>query len=616
VPVRVLYPDGRPVRGLKKEDFVIYDNGQRQVITEFEIHEPKGFSSPPDSGARAREALQEVNLKYFFVLDMQGSDRVGNTNAKIAVRTFASAYLRPGDEVCLLTFGSLTGLVLRQYLTTDLDVINKAIDQSIEMGSVAGMPQIDVIEVPADDVRGSGGRGEAVLNSVSSEGGASTSIVVPGIGKFGRSHADFNMSMSELAHALAYIPGSKTVVYFSRRIPDQSVSRLFADANATVFAVNTNSVPPKGGGANGSIHRQQKEEQGRALAEFAEASGGRYFDNVASADAIARDVAELSGHYYVLGYYVHPSWDGRAHQIKVEISTPGLRILAQSSYNDPKPFSQWTDIEKQLHLFDLALSDRPVRTQPLELPLEVLSKPRATEVNTALIAELQMDEKDGLPPGRTEAYIFIYGRDQRLVANWRGELDTASLKSKRLFPYVVTKLQPGRYESRIVFREMETGRSAAVRRQFLVPEPLAAKPGVLICGPPLLLQGGEGEFVRLSKSDGKDRRRESLMSFYPFWPRNCVPLIGRCEHTEIRAILPVCCVQGFQPEEDLAVGLINENDGTVTPVEWRVIDSKVAPDGIVYCLLVLKSIEQDKFQMVFTVLDPLTGAKNSVIISR
>jgi len=628
VPVRVLGLDGKPVRGLRKADFVLYDNDQRQVITEFEVHEPMGLSTSSESTVRAAGVLKEVNRKYFFVLDMQGSDRIGNKNAKNAVLTFASSYLQPGDEVCLLTFGGLTGLLLKQYLTADMNKITKAVDQSFEMGAAVGAPKVEFIEVPSDEVdvqsggvsegvgRPLSGQKGVVYKSLPGESQSSDRFSGPSWGSFGRSYADFDMSMSELAKALAYIPGSKIIVYFSTRIPNRNVSHLFADANATIFSVNTNSVPPKGGGAYGSLHRREKEDQGHGLAGFADASGGRYFDDAVAADTIARDVADLSGHYYVLGYYVHPSWDGRAHQIKVEASTPGLRVLFQSGYNDPKPFAQWTDIEKQLQLFDLALSDRPVRTESLDLPLEILCRPTVSELNTSILAKLYVDKEDGLPPGKIEAFVFVLESAQKIVATWQGTLNTVSIKTKKLFPYVVTRLQPGHYECRLVFREMETGRSAAARRPFRVPELPTAKSNPLICGPPLLLQEDGGEFVCLSKPEGKGRRRASLMSFYSFLPQNCVPLIGRCGQSEMRALLPLRYSEGFRPQENLAVGLINENDGTVTPVEWRFIGSQVAPNKVMYCLLTIKAIGQDHFQLKITASDSSTGAKESAIISR
>lgn len=629
VPVRVLGPDGRPVRGLKKGDFVLYDNGQRQVITEFETHEPPGLSTLPRSEAQAAGILQEVNRKYFFVLDMQGSDRVGNIRAKTAVLAFSSAHLQPGDEVCLLTFGIFTGLVLRQYLTADMDKISKAVDHSIEMASIVGVPQADVIEAPdytADEQSGGlaegsqrafGTRSELFFRPQPEEYQSSNRIVVPGMSMLGgRTYSDFDMSMSELAKALAYIPGSKIVVYFSTRVPNQGVSRLFADANATIFTVNTNSVPAKGGGANAGIRRRQKEEQGRSLAAFAEASGGRYFEDAAAADTIANEVTEIAGHYYVLGYYIHPSWDGRAHEIKVEVTTPGLRILAQSGYNDPKPFAQWTDIEKQLHFFDLVLSDRPVRTEALELPLKVLCRSTENESNIAILTKLEVDDKTGVLPGRAEAYVLIFNQDRQIVDTRQGLLSTVSAKTKMLYPYVVTRLPPGPYECRILFREMETGRSAASRQSFRIPEKLAARRGPLICAPPLLLEKTEGTFVRLGKGEKKSRRGDSLLSFYQFWPRDCFPLLGESHGSEISVLLPVLSSSGFNPEKDIAIELIDENEGKPTAVDWHIIDTKTATNKVIYCFLRIGVNSQDRFRIRFTVTNALTKVQDSMIVSR
>jgi VWFA-related protein len=630
VPVRVLDSNSRPVRGLNKEDFVLYDNGRPQVITEFEVHEPLRDKIMFKSEVVRPEIQQEVNRKYFFVLDMQGSGRIGNQKAKEVVLAFASSHLQPGDQVCLLTFGAFTGLVLRQYLTADMDKIAKALDKSIEMGSVVKMPLTEEIEIPSDNVddiaERLGGRSESTTEArgeantivdrpVRGEQGFPTRIVAPSWGSLGRSWADFDMSMSELAKAFAYIQGSKTVVYFSTRIPSRGVSSLFAEANATVYAVNTNSVPPSGGGAYASRQRRQKEIQGQALTAFAEASGGRYFAEVADADTIAREVAELSGFYYVLGYYISPSWDGRVHHIRVEVVTPGLRVLVQSGYNDPKPFDEWTDIEKRLHLFNLALSDQPVETEALDLPLKVLTGLAETGTNTVILMKLQVDERTSLPPGRTEVYAFVVNQDCRVVTTWRGELDTASITTKMLYPYIATRLSPGRYECRAVFREMNTGRSAAARHSFVVPEPPVEKRGPSIFAPPLLLEETTGEFVRLAKPGSKSRPEESLLSFYPFWPRNCFPLFGASERGEVRALLQILATDAVVQEENVTIELIDEEGGEPMPLEWYMIDCRIAENRVIQCLLEIMVKNKGQFRIKFTVTDESTKAEDVAVIS-
>jgi hypothetical protein len=52
VPVRVLGKDGRPVTDLRKEDFALYEDGQRKTITEFEVHAQNeaGMTAAPEEG--------------------------------------------------------------------------------------------------------------------------------------------------------------------------------------------------------------------------------------------------------------------------------------------------------------------------------------------------------------------------------------------------------------------------------------------------------------------------------------------------------------------------------------------------------------------------------------
>jgi VWFA-related protein len=404
VPVRVLDAGGRPVRGLSRADFTLRDNGEIKTITEFEIHE-SGESQVSDLSRAVDLAVvpvhQESKRRYFFILDMQASNLYGNRDSKKAVLEFVENHLHPGDEACVMTFGALTGLVLRQYLTSDLEKVKLALRRSIEMGGggsvVAGGAgggatskdegigkYIDPGGLPPT----SGGQSKladagAILprgNPNSSadlfeEGRGGIELDTAGGGWYARAartKADFDSCMSELAKAMKFVPGSKHVVYFSTRTPGKAVGQLFAEANTTIYAVNTNSVPDKGGGAGAGQARAMKKLQGEALKEFAEASGGIYFADLKDAKTIARDVEVLSGNYYVLGYYVNPSWDGRLHQIQVTVRQPELRVLYQSGYSDPKPFVLLSELEKKLQLFDLVFSDTPLSTEALDLPVSVL----------------------------------------------------------------------------------------------------------------------------------------------------------------------------------------------------------------------------------------------------
>ena len=645
VPVRVLDAEGRPVRGLKKEDFVLYDNNELKTITEFEAHESGQIGIavddvvPPQANARS-----EAARKYFFVLDMQGSDRFGNRDAKKAVLEFAENRLKPGDEASVMTFGALTGLVLRQYLTSDPDKIQKAIRRSIEMGAGGGEGASLVLGGGADAgrddvVEGRGGVGQAQAGREWEGPAAGGRMAVatgrqsddspfgsgPGIqldtagggwyARAARTKADFDLSMMELAKAIKYVSGTKSVVYFSMRTPGKEVSRLFVEANATIYAVNTNSVPAQGGGADAGRMRELKKRQGEALKDFAAASGGHYFAEVKEAKTIAGDVEALSGNYYVLGYYISPSWDGRLHPIKVNVKQPGLRVLAQAGYNDPKPFAGLSDLEKKLQLFDLALSDKPVTTEALDLPVEVLFGSQVNEANTAVLMKLAVDEKSGVPPGRTELYTFIFDKDHKIVLGERGELDSAPHARKTLFPYILTRLQPGAYEIRVLARDMETGQSAASRLSFAVPSPAAAS-RMTLWSPLLMVPGKKADFVRMARPSKKVKEPISLIRFYPFLPGNGAPLVDDLppDADKIWVLLPLDRGAGEPAEIDLDVKLVRADDGATIAVDWGIIDTKKAGPGKDFLLIGigLPGLKPGAYRLEFSLTDVKSGEKASI----
>jgi len=652
VPVRVLDAEGRPVRGLRKEDFVLYDNDELKTITEFEVRESGETQIAAEAAAAAEtQARPEAKRKYFFVLDMQASDMFGNRDSKNAVLEFVENQLKSGDEAGVLTFGALTGLVLRQYLSSDLDKIKKAIRRSIEMGGGGGggvsmasgggvdtRREVDLVQgkaaagqvVKSDQAQGELGAGMITATGGDEAGGAGESLFggtsgiqldTAGGGAYARAartKADFDMSMMELAKAMKYISGTKSVVYFSMRTPGKDVSRLFAEANTTIYAVNTNSVPAKGGGAGASRMREMKKRQGEALKDFAEASGGHYFADVKEAKTIAKEVEVLSGNYYVLGYYISPSWDGRLHQIKVEVKQPGLRVLAQAGYNDPKPFAALSDLEKKLQLFDLVLSDKPVTTEALDLPVEVLFSSTMKEANTAVLVKLAVDEKTGVPPGKTELFTFIFDKDHKIVLGERGEMDSTPHAQKTLFPYLLTSLQPGEYEVRVLARDMGTGQSAASRLSFTVPAP-AATSRMSLFSPLLMVPGKKAEFVRMSRQTKKEKEPMSIIRFYPFLPTNSTPLVGDLppDADKVWVLLPLDYGTGEPAETNLDVKVVQAEGGEEITVDWGLIDMKEAEPGKDFLLIGigLPGLKPGAYRLVFSLTEIKSGAKASATAS-
>jgi len=594
VAVRVLDQDGRPVTDLEKEDFILYDNGKKQIITEFEVHTLSEAGMEVRSSGQASElsdTVKGMNRRLFLFLDIQGSDVNGMANAKKAALHFVDTQLRPGDEVGILGFSPMSGFFIQQYLTTDHKKIRKAIEKTKDIevrpgaGSSSGGELDDSIQVKErDSERESSEEGESTRRG-SSRGstsggmsvfGGSRVIGVPGSSKFHR--RDFTPRMLDLAQAFKYIPGNKSIILFTARNLGSRIGKEFASASTPVYTVNTRNwivkkIPIPG------MKLSVKEKYiwtDHPLKDLAQASGGKYFADIKDLETISRDVQMLTGNFYVLGYYVNESWDGAYHQIKVESRKPGLQVLAQHGYFNPKPFAELSDFEKQLHLWDLMFADKPVTLDALDIPLEPLFIAGRENMNCALLARITVNEKTGIPPSKVEIFAFIFNENNKAVVTKTVEMDLAPFDQKFLFSYFTANLPSGEYECRIVARDLETGQAVVGKTVFALPEKSDSE--IVLSSPLLFAKGPESQILRFSEGmSGKEKDKDlSLSELYKFLPRNHCLVVRDLEPgiRSLLAVLPLTVAEGPAPEIELSVRLHPRPEGEAINLTAEIVDIK------------------------------------------
>ncbi len=634
VPVRVLDEGGRPVTGLTKEDFVLYDNNQVKTITEFEVHVLGGAgkepvrTEPPTADAKARE----TNRKFFILLDVQGSDETGNVNSKKAALHFVETKLNPGDEAAVLYFGPMTGLNLVQYLTADKDKVRKAIEKAREHppspGFVSGgaddsvherMPeQGEIVPQRARQMSGGvaivGGGGSGSENPAEER----SAVAVAGLGSLGRSGSDFQMSLSELAKALQYIPGSKNLLFFSGRGVSPAIGREFAAANTPVFTVNTKNWIQKG------VYRVSIKEkyiwEEHPLKDFSLASGGQYYADIEKVQAIADSVQVLTGHYYVLGYYIDEKWDGKFHQIRVEVKRPDCRVLAQDGYYNPKPFAQLSEIEKKLHLYDLAYTDRPTMQDPLELLMGSFVRAGNDAPNTLFLSKIMVDEKTGIPPGRVELFLFVFDKDRQARISRRWETNLKPYAEQTLCPYFSCHLEPGEYECRLVARDLETGQSA--RGGMIIEVPSLEVSALQLLPPLLLIPGQLVKFSRLAEAGKGGKPIVSILDFFPALPEGCAPILGMLETTpaQLWAIVPARFEPGRVAEVELTTTLAILETGEKISLDSQILDVKETEEKMHFVAMEinLPELANGEYELEIAALDAATqipaGVKSRLVV--
>lgn len=145
-----------------------------------------------------------------------------------------------------------------------------------------------------------------------------------------------------------------------------------------------------------------------SLSKLANATGGKYFGNINEYERNLDQLQNLTGSYYVLGYSIGEQWDGKFHEIKVEVKRKGCEARAQAGYFNPKPFAEYSDLEKQLHLFDLALSDRPLLQTPAVFAMGALSYASGEEPRLLMLSKIPTAVLDKFSGKKVEIVAIVF----------------------------------------------------------------------------------------------------------------------------------------------------------------------------------------------------------------
>ncbi len=586
VPVRVLGPDGRPVLGLKKEDFILYEDDTPRKITEFEAHALTGADTtgtrrvPP---AGQEEALQAggMNRKLFIFFDFQRSDRSGKIKSSQAALQFLDREVRPGDEVGVLGFYSMSGFAIRQYLTTDMVRVRAAIDSAREAPPSSGFWQRII-----DDSVNSRVRKDIFTDFTGTLLGSS---YVEGTSFFQR--VDFAERMEDVAEVFKTIPGNKSLILFTSRElgpAAERLGRLLGAAGVPVYVINNQDrqMRPQGTQVNSIV-------TAHSLQGLAASSGGVYFADINDTAAIAREVSDLTGNFYVLGYYVNEAWEGKFHRIRVDVARPGLNVLVQAGYADPKPFGRMTGFEKELHLLNLLWSEHP-SSSPVPISIDPLVVSIGTEVRVCLMSQFEIDGKTGPPASRVEIIALLSESKggQPLCKRW--EVDLSQHSGGRLWPYLIVPLEAGLYNACLVVRDLQTGEACLGRAGFEVTA--TPREGIIVSAPLLLEPDAEATYVKLAPQKS-GAEGDSLLDLYRLVPKAGHPIVGEVAAGG-RRILAVLPVKGRgAPSKDkpvLAVEarLITRPDGVELPLEVAIRDFKdfEGKDEVIVTEMVLPAV--------------------------
>jgi len=632
VQVYVTDKKGNPVLDLKKEDFLISDNGKRKTITEFEKH----ILALPSIEEKVRaEMVEETTLpaprelmsrKFFLLFDFAYNNARGVLKAKKAAKHFIDTKLQPSDEVGVLSYSAMKSLTLHEYLTTDHKNVGEVVD-SFGAKVIHGRAEHFEEEIwrqatgenPLDaSKRGSigvGGELQTTAPDLSPEFKTFMDRQASSV------HAmQFVQKMVDFAKALRYIPGYKHIILFSSGIPYslmygihqtpavwdrgnrmlqleyEDMLKELAASNSTVYTLDTEDM-----GTMISVNSRVR--GGFTLQTLASSTGGKYFGDINSFEEHLEKIQNLTACYYVLGYYVDEKWDGKYHKLKVKVDRRGCKVHAQKGYFNPKPFSKYNKLEKMLHLVDLALSENPLFQTPIRFPLVALSCVIKGKPNLSLHSKINKENIQELSGNKVEIGSIIFDNKDNIFKIEREELDFSKLPLENIYYSTLLPLDPGEYKCRIVLRNLETGRGAVASSPVEVLK--SPDSGIQLCSP-FLLKPEKNAYYLKKPSPA-----------YFFDSSQYSPLVEELELGTNRILAVVrCSFSGIQqPDITLAVNLIHHlaNTGKTIPVTVNILNKYQEDNTEVFLIeLQTRELQSGEYFLYIFADDILTQSRSRV----
>jgi VWFA-related protein len=630
VQVYVTDKKGKPVRDLQKSDFVVFDNGQKKEITDFEKHILTGPASkvepqPPEekiipTPIPPAAQVTVMTRKFFFFFDFAFNNQKGINKAKEAALHFIDTALIPGDQVGLLSYSMLKGISIHEYLTTNHRKVREAIEV-INAKDIAGR---------AEDIEEEYWRRAQEGASQSEEARRyqkSASQLNMERQESKNQALNFILKMTALAKALRYVPGQKNLILFSTGITssliygnrlerqvdqkkidagdyvlhtqNEEMLKELTAANCTVFTFDTRETAmvsslftydqqtfeqrnrdifTESGGTKGTVNvlKDDNITGWYSISRISKVTGGKYFSNINEYERNLDQLQSLTGTYYVLGYYINEQWDGRYHKIKVDVKRKGVEVRAQSGYFNRKPFREYSDLEKQLHLFDLVLTERPLLQTPLRFSMAPLSYAAGEESRLQMLSKIPPDAIEKFSGKKVELVSLVFDEKENLAVLLRTETDLTKYRGMDVFYMSGESLEPGQYKCRLVIRDLDTGDAAVASTWANVAK--KAPVGLSLHSPLLLVPGGN--FAYFEGTGVKKKEAISWKDVYPYDRAQYSPIIGEVSQGTLKlyAVVP-CSITGILlPTITLTAFLINSASGEKIPLTISILNKTLKED--------------------------------------
>ena len=628
IQVYVTDKNGQPVRDLTRDEFKLTDNGKPVAFSAFEKHDlaaapTGGAEAPAPEPAAVPVPTENPVLSRKFIIFFDFAFNTGHgVNASIeAARRFIEATVAPSDELAFISFSMFGGLKIHEFLTTDhakvnaalssissknisgraddveqaywLAVDNPTLAQSVK-STVGGLSELDLARLDAMQQAGryfraltqfaqslrlvqgqkniiffSTGIPSSMVNASRGVGGT----VIGGSPGGGISNAGMGGSAPQRGSTFQ-------VGNYELRPLQESMLREFSASNCSLFSFDTresSKIPSlfdvdqmataNGGNpllGNNSLYRDDKTTGMDSLKKMSQETGGKYYSNIILHEKNLDEVSAVTGTYYVLGYSIPAVADGQFHKIRVEVARKGCEVRTQPGYFNPKPFSEFTGLEKDIHLFDLALNEKSEFQAPKSLPVSALTYDAGRGARVRALARIPQGIWGQFGGQTAEIVALFFDSTDDLMSLQRVTVTRADYGGRDLLFSAGVPARPGSVQCRVIVRDLDTGQSA-VGSTSAYCSPVNRQ-GLAVSSPLLLVEAGGAFHI-----DGVVRgaaESPPWRELYPYDPKALSPIIGpdAVKTGKVVVILPYTAPGLGAPDLSFRANLVNAVTGQSLPV--------------------------------------------------
>jgi VWFA-related protein len=664
IQVYVTDKAGMPVRDLTKDDFEVTDNGRRMIITDFEKHilqmqvpapstpvaEPKPETVPPF----AAPMLEPIRRHFIIFFDFAWNTPRGVAAGIKAALDFLDTKVAPGDDAALASYSAIKGLRIHESLTTDKAKIRKA---------VAGLTAKEI-----------SGRAEEVEQAywLLAEAGAEKELRENWENQrrdSARQASEYFRALTRLAQSLRLVNGQKNILFFSNGVPsslvnvtrtagNDSYSGSPGTARGSRFLVGNSELRPLQEAmlkefrasdcsfyafdtresskipslfisdeiqsqtrimVERDVYRDEKTTGMDSLRTLAKETGGQYYANILRYAKNLEEVTAVTGTYYVLGYSLSQTADGKFHDVKVEVKRKGCQVRRQPGYFNPKPFSEYSALEKDLQLFDLALNARAETATEKPFSISAISYEIGRVARIQALARIPKDLWEDLKGRSAELVAVFFDANDELLSLQRAVIAPADFAGKDVLFSVAARARPGTIVCRVIIRDLETGRSEVVSAKTYSVTPTGQ--ALTLFSPLLLVQGGG--LYQLEGVVKGGPAGPSWRAVYVFDASALTPVVGGepAVAGKIMAIVPFTTPSLAPADLTFRMNLVDSTTGQDLPISFQLRERAVRAGLQVQDFEIsLEGVPLGSYRLYIHGVDKATGAQASthgpLVVSR